>query len=346
MSIIISKNGKDAKRISESEFKYEDNLQEYIFNNPESIPLYEISKDNSVLILSREFTVGSGSIDALGIDNNGDIYIIETKLYKNPDKRLVVAQLIDYGASLWRNSSDSYEFLQQLERESKANFNLDLNMKLTEFFNLENDEIDILVENIKMNLKDGNFKFVVLMNKISSHLKNMILFLNENSRFDFYGVELDFYKLDDLEITIPKIIGTETNKRVSSRSSKRKKWNKSSFFTDVNQKLDSDQSGLIKSFYNKIVTLANEISWGTGNYIGSFNPRIYKISQRSIFSVYSNGDLTFNFKGLDDTPLAYEFKKYLIAGIIKWENVSFPSNLSELYLGSKFQIGDQILKVF
>jgi hypothetical protein len=50
----------------------------------------------------RAFPTNSGPIDALGINKDGEIYIIETKLYKNPDKRLVVAQVLDYGASLWQ----------------------------------------------------------------------------------------------------------------------------------------------------------------------------------------------------------------------------------------------------
>lgn len=52
-------------------------------------------------------------IDAVALDQNGDIYLIETKLYKNPDKRQVIAQVLDYGASLWTRvaSRESQIFL-------------------------------------------------------------------------------------------------------------------------------------------------------------------------------------------------------------------------------------------
>lgn len=117
MVILVSKNGKNAKKIEKSNFSKEDYLQNYIYNNPESIPLYEIKEDIRVCILSRELLTKSGPIDAFGIDNDGEVYIIETKLYKNPDKRLVVAQVLDYGASLWKNNVDFDIFLDSLEKD-------------------------------------------------------------------------------------------------------------------------------------------------------------------------------------------------------------------------------------
>ena len=108
MVLIISKDGKKAQKIERSVIDKEDYLQKYIYKNPEAIPIYNIKEDINVCVLKREYPTASGPIDALGVDKDGEIYIIETKLYKNPDKRLVVAQVLDYGASLWKNSTNSY----------------------------------------------------------------------------------------------------------------------------------------------------------------------------------------------------------------------------------------------
>jgi RecB family endonuclease NucS len=106
MSIIISQKGINAKVVTRSDFENEDYLQNYIHKNPESIPLYDIAEDRKLFIVKREFPTNSGQIDALAIDQAGGLYIIETKLYKNPDKRLVVAQALDYGAALWKHLND------------------------------------------------------------------------------------------------------------------------------------------------------------------------------------------------------------------------------------------------
>ena len=97
MAIIVSKGGKGAKKIEKSDFEVEDYLQQYVYDNPESIPLTDIKEGVRLLVLAREFPTQSGPIDVLGVDRDGEIYCIETKLYKNPDKRLVVAH-----AGLWR----------------------------------------------------------------------------------------------------------------------------------------------------------------------------------------------------------------------------------------------------
>ena len=114
MAIIISKNGKGAIKLNKTAFGLEDNLQQYIYDNPESIPLYDIKEDVQLLILAREFQTASGPIDAIGTDKDGEIYLVETKLYKNPDKRTVVAQVLDYGASLWKAHPDFDSFLLRI----------------------------------------------------------------------------------------------------------------------------------------------------------------------------------------------------------------------------------------
>ena len=152
MAIIVSKNGKDAVRLDPSDFQLEDHLQEYIHNNPEAIPLYEINEDIRLLVLAREFPTGSGPIDALGVDQSGQIYLIETKLYRNNDKRLVVAQVLDYGASLWRHSIDFSEFVATLNARSQRTFEMTLEEKLQEFFTLDPAETERLLANVQKNL--------------------------------------------------------------------------------------------------------------------------------------------------------------------------------------------------
>ncbi|HEY4497253.1 MAG TPA: hypothetical protein VJC20_00620, partial [Candidatus Paceibacterota bacterium] len=190
MAIIISKKGKNAQRIEKSNFEKEDYLQQYIYDNPESIPLYDIKEDIRLLILAREFSTNSGPIDAIGVDKDGEIYLVETKLYKNPDKRYVVAQVLDYGAALWSEGLDFDEFIRRLDEEVNKKFKASLRERLKEFFELGDEEAASLLENIRQNLNKGNFRFVVLMDKLHDQLKDLIIFINENSRFDIFAVEL------------------------------------------------------------------------------------------------------------------------------------------------------------
>src|SRR3989344_165015 len=142
MAIILSKNGKSAIKINKTPFGLEENIQQYIYDNPESIPLYDIKEDIKLLILAREFSTQSGPIDAIGIDKDGEIYLVETKFYKNPDKRTVVAQVLDYGASLWSNFTDFNDFVEQVSQHTNKDFNQTLNQRITEFFGITEDEVN------------------------------------------------------------------------------------------------------------------------------------------------------------------------------------------------------------
>jgi hypothetical protein len=52
MAIIISKNGANARRVEMTPFSKEGYLQEYIHDNPESIPIYDIEETGSICSLS------------------------------------------------------------------------------------------------------------------------------------------------------------------------------------------------------------------------------------------------------------------------------------------------------
>lgn len=229
MPIIVSQNGKNAKKLDKISFGLENKIQQYIYDNPESIPLYDIREDIQLLILAREFSTNSGPIDAVGIDQDGQIYLVETKLYKNPDKRTVIAQVIDYGASLWRTLNDFDAFILQLNSHVQKKFNMSTTDKIQEFFALDDEQMQSVLEQMKFNLDEGNFKFVVMMDSLEDRLKDLIVYMNQNSKFDIYGVEMEYYQHDTFEIMIPKIYGAQVKKDVKVSKSTNNSYNDADF---------------------------------------------------------------------------------------------------------------------
>ncbi len=66
--------------------------------HPELLPVSEFDDDYFPAIpLGREVATGCGPIDNLYISPTGGLTLVETRLWKNPDKhRTVVAQILDY----------------------------------------------------------------------------------------------------------------------------------------------------------------------------------------------------------------------------------------------------------
>jgi hypothetical protein len=309
MTIIISKNGKNAKKVDKSRIEEEDYLQKYIYDNPDSIPLYDIKENIRLSILSREFPTDSGPIDAIGIDKDGEIYLVETKLYKNPDKRLVVAQVLDYGASLWKNVSFE-DFIATLEEKSSKTFGMTLDQKLSETFEILDDEVLEIREKLRDNFNRGNFKFVVLMDELHDELKDLIVFINQNSKFDIFAVQMEYYKFEDYEIIIPRLYGAEVKKDASSRPEKRGKWDEQKFFAHARENLTEEQCKAIEVLHN-FSKAKMEIRWGTGSKYGSFNP-IYSKIGRSLYTVYSDGTLALNFWLRKHPLLKQRYKQLLL----------------------------------
>ncbi|MGW8185362.1 MAG: hypothetical protein ACWGHO_04615 [Candidatus Moraniibacteriota bacterium] len=288
MSIIISKQGAIAQKIDKSKFEKEDYLQNYIHENPESIPVYEIEEDKKLLVVAREFPTESGPIDALAIDKDGDLYIVETKLFKNPDKRTVVAQALDYGASLWKHTNDFVEFSRIIDSEVQNKFKLTLEEKAKDFFKIE--DTDFLLNRMENNLKDGNIKFVILMDSINERLKDLILYVNQNSHFDIYAVQMEYYKFQEYEIMIPKLFGVEVKKNIQT-SNLKKTWSKEEFLLDAKNKDNGRSYKVISNLLEFSRKYADKIIFGTGGN-GMFS---YKIKtpqgDGTLFSVYSNGEI-------------------------------------------------------
>jgi len=313
MSIIISQEGKNAQRIDKSIFEKEGYLQNYIHENPESIPVYEIEEDKKLFVIAREFSTESGPIDALAVDKDGDIYVVETKLYKNPDKRTVVAQALDYGASLWRHS-DYVEFIAKINSEVNKKFKVSFEEKAKEFFSIDDEQVVAMLEAIKNNLQQGNIKFVILMDSIEDRLKDLIVYINQNSHFDIYAVQMEYYKYEQYEIMIPKLFGVEVKKGMSvSTINQRRIWDEQSFFSQAKEKLGTESEKLVK-LYEYLKANTDKIKWGTGNANGSFAPIIKKLSPTiSPFSIYSDGTFLIKFGWLKNHTNKEVFDRYFNA---------------------------------
>ncbi len=83
----------------------------------------------------------------------------------------------------------------------------------------------------------------------------------------------------------------------------RKKWNQDLFFQELSDKVPPEKYELIKSFHSNITKMGvYRTKWGSGIDRGSFSIVADSISDKSLFSVYTDGALRFSFHWLIHTP--------------------------------------------
>jgi len=331
MSIIVTKRGLDARKLEPSSIPQEDYLQQYVQKNPECLPMDEIREDLRLLVVAREFPTQSGPIDALAVDQVGELYLIETKLYKNPDKRRIIAQVLDYGALLWNSPGGAEGVIVALKEQCRALLGVPLEEKLESYFGLDPSEVDQILAQLQARIANGVFRFVVLMDRMDDRLKDLIRFVNENSRFTVYGVELEFYQFEDYEIAIPRIYGAEARKSAGQPVSRRRAWDETSFFEDAEARLAPEHVKCIRKLYDFSCQAADRITWGTGFTMGSFNPRFDHIGRPSLYTVYSDGRLSINFGALKGSAVRKEVTRRLAAGLTEGLGFELPSNYENSY---------------
>jgi len=309
MTIIISKKGQKALKVPESDLPAEDYLQKFIHKNPDCIPLYEIKEDIQFFIAAREFSTDSGPIDVLGFDKDGDIYLIETKLFKNTDKRYVVSQVLDYGASLYKHYMSFNAFINSLDSHLAKTFGMSFTNKLKEEFSISDIELEILLKNIERNLNEGVFKFIILMDKIHEQLKDLILYLNQNSKFTIIAVELDYYKFDNYEIVSPRLFGIEIKKPPITRIIP----SDEDFINAYKDSEDKEKLGLFINFYNSVRENRIEIE----------NVDCYKTTKYFYFKIIFPNSLTLS-------ACLHIDPRYEGGGIQFWTNKMIESQIKEL----------------
>lgn len=315
MVVVVPKSGAEAKKLTKVTIQREDYLQRFVYDHLQSLSLQEIKEDIQLLTLCREFPTATGPIDGVAIDQDGDVYLVEVKLDKNGDKRRALAQVMDYGASLWRTYSDPDAFVRDLKSHVSRSSGADLNDRIGNFFELEPEGVTQLLEQTRICIREGSFRFVLLMDRMDERFKDLIAFINQNSRFSVYGIELEFWddEEQDQHVLVPRLHGAEVKKEVgdSPRRATRK-WDEESFFSRLEESdLGQEAVRVLRNLYDWSDRNADEIKWGTGND-GSFNPMFHHVNPtRALFGVFTNGVLEIAFDRFANTDAGAEVAKKL-----------------------------------
>ncbi|HRH80124.1 MAG TPA: hypothetical protein PLW81_03680 [Thiobacillaceae bacterium] len=97
--------------ISQGADKYDESwLQRLLYQNPTSLPIGELEQVGNLISAAREVQTPAGYIDNVYVTAEGNIVLVECKLWRNPEsRRRVIAQIIDYAQSIAHWSFDDFD---------------------------------------------------------------------------------------------------------------------------------------------------------------------------------------------------------------------------------------------
>jgi hypothetical protein len=284
-------------------------LQRILELNPNLIPGDQINPTDPRrwLVIKREMPVpdpstgdNRWSIDLFFADQEAMPTFIECKRYNDTRaKREVVGQMLEYAANghyYW-----SKEEMRSYAEEAAETNGLSLEEEIKRLQPEETESVDGFFQHVQDNLREGQVRLVFFMEESPPELKSVVDFLNKQmERSEVLLVEARQYEHDGKKIVAPLLFGyteeaRQVKKTVSVTTGQRKKWDKESFFVDVRERLSEAEYSAIKQVFDKSQELNCELSWGTGKINGSFSAKWSHLGKYSVYSVFSDGSITFNY---------------------------------------------------
>jgi len=227
----LLKVGEDFVVLEESRFEAETQFQEALKSNPEVIPVSDLDLAE-VVVVGRETTVPAGAIDLLLVDAQGRVIIVETKLSSNPElRRQVVAQVLDYGASLWRSAPTLKQFEDVVLRYWHSAACQDQRVKdaatLREgldpiFREIRGEEwdYDLFESALSDNIANGQHVLLVVASGLTDKLsRDLLQYVNLCLDLPLYAVEIDVFETEGRQLIVPR--GVRYGARIERTSTSR-----------------------------------------------------------------------------------------------------------------------------
>lgn len=181
-------------------------LQEALFAFPEALPVKEIDPHIGPLIpVCMEIETGSGPADIVFVTPTGQVVLVETKLWRNPQaRREVVGQILDYAKQLTTWTYEVFDQKAALAAHSEGKHLLNCLRKRYP----EADET-AFIDGVGRSLATGDFLLLFVGDGIRYGAEALVTFLERygHLRFGLGLVEVAAYRLPDGQTLLqPRIL--------------------------------------------------------------------------------------------------------------------------------------------
>ena len=320
MPVFIETKPNFLKPVKELDYKEgrEEELENLVINNPKIFPIEIISENVQWIPISKQMRLLGGIVrtDTIGVDDEGNIYVIENKLDDNSDESRVSQQVRDYVHIL--RTMKWEDFLRKIEqannsdsiKEKKFNFS---GKSLKEILNTTKDlngnswSLEKSVEcfeNIKNTFEEGKFLAIICINKISKPLRISIDGENEitdENVMSMFALEVNKFQTDKEE----KIIVTNTYpynlSELRERKTSREKIRRGKKFDNqlaTTNSLSKSEKDFLKKYVQKLKNKSDNFKYGKGKTSRLLPIFLINGNEKSPIAIDTQGFLSLQFESL------------------------------------------------
>ena len=214
MQILALEQGGKTIVLDPQPFDLEVGLQELLERYPTLMLAASEFDERQIWTIGYEVGTAAGAVDLLMLDSSGEVWIIETKLRKNPEvKKQVVGQVLGYASCVAAWSVDKLEAVALEYLNSRGGMQVEsLVEHLATDVGLEQAE-KIVLRSVEK-LHQGDLTSVVVVDELPSTLRRLVEFVNDHASFDLLAMQVEVIEHQGTRFVIPVVTGTST-KRVS-----------------------------------------------------------------------------------------------------------------------------------
>jgi hypothetical protein len=195
--------------VAEAELPTEAELHDALTRHPELIPLSDLGMGTGVVI-GRESPLPAGYADLVLVDESGQLCFVEVKNAGNPDTRRVVAQLLDYAASLWGATTDEFTswilhpYLNHIGTSVPSTDIGEFVARKVAGDEATPEQAAAVRTGLANTLAAGDFALVVAAPQIPSGVQRVIEYLNARGQ-RLYELEVSYFK-SEVECFVPRLV--------------------------------------------------------------------------------------------------------------------------------------------
>jgi hypothetical protein len=336
---LTKKSFSDKSQADGSEGKHSDvnelKLENLIIDNPEVIPAERFNASKWIPV-AKQITLEDHFPDTIGVDDIGQLYIIENKLDKNSDKKTVRGQIKEYAfglRKLGKKLTDDKGWQEFLDLIKDANESASDDVKrrknlhgksldeiLLDSFNGDPQRSQECLQNIKRNFEDGKIILIIAIDKIRRNLRTSIDGENEldGKILPIFALEVNEYTTKkDETIIISSTYPFDLDDLVDKKDGDRIRHDEKTFeVAHSKAKLTEQQKKYFKDFKIKLRGQCVKFNYNTGKD-PAIRTKFEDTKDRGVVLLFANGVLEIVFSTIDRWP---EKQKKYKEGLEKDEN--------------------------
>jgi len=322
---LTKKSFSDKSQADGSKGKHSDvnelKLENLIIDNPKLIPVERFNASKWIPV-AKQITLEDHFPDTIGVDDIGQLYIIENKLDKNSDKKTVRSQIKEYAFGLrklakkltddkgWQefldlikdaNDSDSDDVKRRKNIHCKS-----LDEILLNNFNGDTQRSQECLQNIKRNFEDGKIILIIAIDKIRRNLRTSIDGENEldGKILPIFALEVNEYTTKkDGTIIISSTYPFDLDDLVDKKDATIIKNDQNRFDNAYSKTtLSEEQKNNFENFKTELNKICIKFNYNTGGD-PALKPHFEEIGNRELIKLFAtSGNLEIVFETLHKWP--------------------------------------------